>query len=154
MVFYSFVPKMNGSNDNKVSNIEKLMNISDTKVGRRSFIKTSCFAGALVAANPLLKSFRLKCCNYCHIELSESISVSSLGNCRNCGANLITGKLDMPVSLISESSQKNLYTFDRFAEIPFPHPDIQHLTSKPCASAIELKSGVSQIRARTNKIRA
>lgn len=129
------------------------MSISDKKVGRRAFIKISCCAGALATAGPILKSFRPKCCNYCQIELSERLTVSSSGNCRNCGANAITGKLNLPASLIPESERKGLPAFDQFVEVPFPHPDIQHLTNKPCASAIELKPGVSRIRPRMNTTR-
>ena len=130
------------------------MIISDKKVGRRSFIKTACLAGAMASANPILKSLRPKCCSHCQLELSEPLSVSSSGNCRNCGANAITGKLNLPVRLIPESDQKSLHTFDQFVELTFPHPDIQHLTRKPCASAIELKAGVSRIRPRSNITRA
>ncbi len=132
----------------------KSISISDKKVGRRTFIKLSCFAGALATAGPILKSFRPECCHYCQIELSESLTVSSSGNCRNCGANAITGKLNLPASLIPESDRKDLPTFNPFVKVPFPHPDIQHLTRKPCVSAAELKAGVSQIRPRSNTIRA
>jgi hypothetical protein len=145
---------MNAPDKNNLTDFEEAMSISDKKVGRRAFIKISCCAGALVTARPVLKSIRPKCCNYCQIELAEPLTVSSSGNCRNCGANAITGQLNLPARLIPESDLKGLHVFDQFVEVPFPHPGIQHLTHKPCASAIELKPGVSRIRPRINTIRA
>ena len=118
------------------------MSLFNKSMSRRTFIKGSCAAGVFtsvpIAANALSQKF----CQRCRSNLSDSLMVSASGHCRNCGANVDTGKLDLPNCLFPEHEPKSPKVFAAFIGITFSTPEIQHLTQKPCASAAELRRRV------------
>lgn len=130
------------------------MSVFYKRINRRTFIKSSCAAGALAIAPVTYNALSQTCCKHCQCNISDPLMVSASGHCRNCGADVYTGVLDLPVCLFPEQESKRSQTFSKFAELPFPNPDIQHLTQKPCASAAELQAGISKIRKQANTVRA
>lgn len=116
-------------------------------LNRRNFLKIASAATLGFLAFLSMRTMgSSSVCRGCGIALGEVPQLlSRRGKCRNCGADPASGEKIAAKIKISAESPKQRGGFGA-AQVPFPHPEIRHLTEKPCASLAELHSGQSRVR--------
>ena len=118
------------------------------KINRRHFLKiaSGTTVVGVLAFSGIVNADTTQC-QHCGIELFGSLElVTSAGICRNCGANARAGsKVALGKSFESKKSNAKQFSASSI-EIPFPHPDIQSATTKPCGALSNVNAGRARVR--------
>lgn len=118
---------------------------STQNLNRRRFLKiASGTALGIVAMRAGLVYGKPLSCRHCEIDLFRSPCATTIaGKCRNCGADARTGERVMPEETFIS---KEKLSFSHAPELPFPHPDLKSLTTKPCGALSDLQRPRSRVR--------
>jgi len=128
------------------SNNSEPMNPPPThNLNRRRFLKLASGAAlGVVGVRAGLVYGKPLSCRHCEMDLFRSPSATTnAGKCRNCGADARTGERVLPGETCIS---KEKLSFSRVPELPFPHPDLKPITTKPCGALSDLQAPRSRLR--------